>query len=191
MNALINKITPSSWQRLGALLLLLCLYGAGTRAAPAAPTFTLDYEALSDALAATLSTRPTNPEALQRDCTVARAGKCSAQRTLLSPLPLGHWLDVNLEVHWSPTPASWGRVSVSVAGNEPGTNVGTNIGNNVGEDQAGREIVYSGPTTWDERPNAAYLKWGLYKPGSTDGTFTFPPRRVWHDEVVVERIDPP
>ena len=47
---------------------------------------------------------------------------------------------------------------------------------------------YSGPTTRDSRPRAAYVKWGLYQPGTIDGASAVPVRSVWHDAIDIRRL---
>jgi len=106
--------------------------------------------------------------AVKGNSLVLRAG-AKAQVTLLEPVPLGHWMDVDLTVHWSAQPDGWvkGRVAVDNA-------------------NAARAFDYTGPTTRNNKPGAAYLKWGLYKPGKTDGSMQFSPRTVWHDDIQIE-----
>lgn len=93
------------------------------------------------------------------------------QRTVLPVVPLGQWLDVDLNVKWAADAS--GAVQARIF------------------DTHGKLLAntqYSGPTTWDTRPSAAYVKWGLYKPGKTDGSFSFPDRWVWHDEISMEKL---
>ena len=47
---------------------------------------------------------------------------------------------------------------------------------------------YSGPTTRDSRPHAAYVKWGLYQPGTIDGPSAVSVRSVWHDAIDIRRL---
>ena len=108
--------------------------------------------------------------AAKGDTLVLRVG-AKAQVLIMKPLPLGHWVDVTLEVHWSAGKNGWVKGAVSTA-----------------DSGVSKQFDYAGPTTWNDRPKAAYLKWGLYKPGKTDGSFSFPTRRVWHDEVRIEKV---
>lgn len=108
--------------------------------------------------------------AAKGDALVLRVGG-KAQVLMMKPLPLGRWVDVSLEVHWSANEDGWIKGAVSTA-----------------DGAVSKQFEYAGPTTWNDRPKAAYLKWGLYKPGKTDGSFSFPTRRVWHDEVRVEKV---
>lgn len=108
--------------------------------------------------------------AAKGDALVLRVGK-KAQVLLLKPLPLGRWVDVTMQVHWSAGEDGWAKGVLATA-----------------DGAVSNQFNYAGPTTWNDRPKAAYLKWGLYKPGKTDGSFRFATRRVWHDEVVVESL---
>lgn len=108
--------------------------------------------------------------AAKGDALVLRVG-AKAQVLMVKPLPLGRWVDVTLDVHWSAGEDGWVKGAVSTA-----------------DGAVSKQFDYAGPTTWNDRANAAYLKWGLYKPGKTDGSFMFPSRRVWHDEVRVEKV---
>lgn len=40
---------------------------------------------------------------------------------------------------------------------------------------------------FDARPESAFLKWGLYKPGY-DKSITKNPRILFHDDIYVERL---
>ena len=108
--------------------------------------------------------------AVKGNSLVLRAG-AKAQVTLLEPVPLGQWMDVDMTVHWSALPDGWvnGQVAVDNA-------------------NAALPFDYAGPTTRNDKPGAAYLKWGLYKPGKTDGSMQFAPRTVWHDDIRIERV---
>lgn len=114
--------------------------------------------------------RPDMFVAVKGDALVLRVGQ-KAQVLLMTPLPLGQWVDVVMEVHWSGGADGWVKGKVSTA-----------------DGTVSNPIEYDGPSTRDDRSKAGYLKWGLYKPGKTDGSFNFATRRVWHDEVRVERL---
>ena len=109
--------------------------------------------------------------AAKGDALVLRIGD-KAQIGVFKPLPVGRWLDVDMQVHWSIGADGWVNGEAKVAGE-----------NKV------HAFRYAGPTTLNDKPRAAYLKWGLYKPGKTDGSIAFPLRRVWHDEIIVERLE--
>ena len=102
---------------------------------------------------------------------VLRVG-ATAQVTLLEPLPLGSWLDLDLKVHWSN--GADGRVEGTVS---------------TENDVVIHNFEYAGPTVRNDKPNAGYLKWGLYKPGKTDGSMQFRPHLVWHDEIYVYKLN--
>jgi hypothetical protein len=108
--------------------------------------------------------------AIKGQALVLRIGK-SAQLTAMPNMPRGQWVDVQLQVHWAAN--SEGRV---------GGTVRPAIGGNV------VPLNYAGPTMLNAKPQAGYLKWGLYKPGKTDGTLSFPPRQVRLDEIYVYRL---
>lgn len=113
------------------------------------------------------NSRPDMFVAAKGDALVLRVG-ANAQVLMMKPLPLAHWLDISMEVHWAADESGWVRGEITEAA--------------TGESW---QFAYSGPTTWNDRAQAAYLKWGLYKPGKTDGSFNFPTRKVWHDEIRV------
>lgn len=102
---------------------------------------------------------------------VLRVG-ANAQVTLLEPLPLGSWLDIDLKVRWSARADGQAMGSVQVAGSN-----------------LSKSFQYLGPTARNDKPQAAYLKWGLYKPGKTDGSMQFQPRAVWHDDIYVYKLN--
>lgn len=101
---------------------------------------------------------------------VLRIGK-SVQLTALPEVLRGQWMDVSLLVRWSD--GIDGRVDGTVTGAASGTVA---------------PLSYVGPTMRNEKPNAGYLKWGLYKPGKTDGSMHFKERMVRHDEIYVYRL---
>jgi hypothetical protein len=103
------------------------------------------------------------------DALVLRVGH-SASLILLKPIPTNRWLDLEVRTHWSPTAIGWIETRVSTA------------------DQPPVLRRYSGPTTRDSRPRAAYVKWGLYQPGPIDGAASFPVRSVWHDAIDIRRL---
>lgn len=108
--------------------------------------------------------------AVKGNSLVLRVG-ATAQVKLLEPLPLGQWLDIDLKVHWSTHPDGYAMGTVSGANGSIAEN-----------------FSYQGPTTLNNKPQAAYLKWGLYKPGKTDGSMQFQPRAVWHDDIYVYKL---
>ena len=109
--------------------------------------------------------------AVKGNALVLRVG-ATAQVTLLEPLPLGRWLDLDLKVHWSNRPD--GQV-VGIVSAE--------------SDAVLHHFSYAGATQRNDKPKAGYLKWGLYKPGKTDGSMQFRPRSVWHDEISVYKLN--
>ena len=117
--------------------------------------------------------RPDMFVAAKGNALVLRVGG-HAQVTIFPALPLGRWVDVVMEVRWSAKEGGWVMGTITTV-----------------DGRVSNSFEYRGPTTWNDKPKAAYLKWGLYKPGKTDGSFSFPSRRVWHDEVKVERIGVP
>jgi hypothetical protein len=115
------------------------------------------------------SGRPDAFLAQRGNALVLRVGP-SASLTLLKPVPTNRWLDLEVRTHWSPSPNGWIEARVSTAGQPP--------------------VVrhYSGPTTRDSRPRAAYMKWGLYQPGTIDGASAVPVRSVWHDAIDITQL---
>jgi hypothetical protein len=113
--------------------------------------------------------RPDAFLAQRGDALVLRIGP-SASVILLKPIPTNRWLDLEVRTHWSPTANGWIEARVSTGAQPP--------------------ILrrYSGPTTRDSRPRAAYVKWGLYQPGSIGGATIFPVRSVWHDAIDIRRL---
>lgn len=103
------------------------------------------------------------------DALVLRVGP-SASLTLLKPVPTNCWLDFEMRTHWSPSPNGWIEARVITAG------------------QPSVLRHYSGPTTRDSRPRAAYVKWGLYQPGPIDVAAAVPVRSVWHDAIDIRRL---
>ncbi|GAB6059381.1 heparin lyase I family protein [Desulfonatronum parangueonense] len=117
------------------------------------------------------SARPDAFLAVKGEALVLRVGP-SHQQTLLPSTVTGEWMDIELDVTWSMTPS--GRINGVVT---------------LSDDH--HPFEYLGPTMGQAESTAGYLKWGLYKPGSTDDTFTFAPRTVWHDEVSVVLMEHP
>ncbi len=115
------------------------------------------------------SGRPDAFLAQRGDALVLRVGP-SASLTLLKPVPANGWLDLEVRTHWSPSPNGWVEARVSTGGQPP--------------------VVrhYSGPTTRAARTRAAYVKWGLYQPGTIDGAAAVPVRSVWHDAIDIRRL---
>jgi hypothetical protein len=109
--------------------------------------------------------------AVKGNALVLRVG-ATAQVTLLESLPLGRWLDLDLKVHWSNRPD--GKVEGTVSAES---------------DAVLHHFEYAGATARNDKPNAGYLKWGLYKPGKTDRSMQFQPRSVWHDEIHVYKLN--
>ncbi len=101
---------------------------------------------------------------------VLRIGE-RAQLLLMDPVPRGQWIDVTVDVRWSPGPE--GRVSVTATptGGGPGPT----------KEHMGKNML-------DGREKAGYLKWGLYKPGQTGKADGGRESVVWHDDIRVERL---
>lgn len=103
------------------------------------------------------------------DALVQRVGP-SASLTLLQPVPTNRWLDLEMRTHWSPSTNGWIEARFSTLGQPPVLR------------------RYSGPTTRDSRPRAAYVKWGLYQPGPINAEASFPVRSVWHDAIDIKQL---
>lgn len=116
-----------------------------------------------------LGGRPDAFLAQRGDALVLRVGP-SASLTLLKPVPTNRWLDLEVCTHWSPSPNGWIEARVSTGGQPPVLR------------------HYSGPTTRDARPRAAYVKWGLYQPGTIDRASAVPVRSVWHDAIDITQL---
>lgn len=101
---------------------------------------------------------------------VLRVGE-STQLLLMDPVPRGQWIDVAIDVRWSP--GADGLVSATAAptGSRPGP-----------------KKEYTGKNMRDGREKAGYLKWGLYKPGQTGKADAGRESIVWHDDIRVERL---
>lgn len=105
--------------------------------------------------------------AVKAGALVLRVGQ-TAQLTLLpSPLPAGRWIDLAFDVRWAADQRGMVDVSARVQG------------------QPARSLRHAGPNLRDARPQAGYLKWGLYLPDAQSG---FAPRTVWHDAIEVYRL---
>jgi len=113
--------------------------------------------------------RPDAFVAQRGDALVLRVGP-SASLKLLSPVPTNRWLDLEVRTHWSPSSSGWIEARVSTAG------------------QPSVLRRYSGPTTRDSRPRAAYVKWGLYQPEPSAGASASPIRSAWHDAIDIQQL---
>jgi hypothetical protein len=109
--------------------------------------------------------------AVKGNSLVLRVG-ASAQVTLLELLPLGQWMDVDMKIDWSDR--ADGRLEGAVS---------------TAKDVVLRNFEYAGATMRNGNPKAGYLKWGLYKPGKTDGSMQFQPRSVWHDDIYIYKLN--
>jgi hypothetical protein len=118
------------------------------------------------------SSRPDMFVAIKGDSLVLRVTE-KQQIVLVSPLPRGEWVDFYFKVHWSSTDDGVVDLSIGDAGSS-----------------VARTFQYRGPNMWNAKPKAGYLKWGLYKPGKTDGSMAFAPRTVHHDEIEVYKLEP-
>ncbi len=106
--------------------------------------------------------------AVKAGALVLRIG-ASTQLTLLpAPLPPGRWIDLAFDVRWAADARGEVAVSARVQG------------------QPARSLRHVGPNLRDARPQAGYLKWGLYLPDAQPG---FAPRTLWHDAIEVYRLD--
>lgn len=106
--------------------------------------------------------------AVKAGALVLRIG-ASTQLTLLpAPLPAGRWIDLAFDVRWATDARGEVGVSAQVQG------------------QAARGLRHAGPNLRNAKPQAGYLKWGLYLPDAQPG---FVPRTVWHDAIEVYRLD--
>lgn len=106
--------------------------------------------------------------AVKAGALVLRIG-ASTQLTLLpAPLPPGRWIDLAFDVRWAADARGAVGVSAQVQG------------------QPARSLRHAGPNLRNAKPQAGYLKWGLYLPDAQPG---FAPRTVWHDAIQVYRLD--
>lgn len=101
---------------------------------------------------------------------VLRIGE-SAQLLLMDPVPRGQWIDVAVDVRWSPGPQGRVSVTATAAGGAPGS-----------------KKEYAGPNMRDGRAKAGFLKWGLYKPGQAGKVDAGRESIIWHDDIRVERL---
>lgn len=106
--------------------------------------------------------------AVKAGALVVRVGQ-KAQLTLLpAPLPAGRWIDLAFDVRWAADQRGTVDVTAQVQG-QPSV----------------RTVRHVGPNLRNARPQAGYLKWGLYLPDAQPG---FASRTLWHDAIEVYRL---
>jgi hypothetical protein len=114
-------------------------------------------------------------DAAHADAFVAVKGKdlvlrvgAARQLTLLSGIQPGQWVEVGLDARWSSGPD--GVIDAFVDGARAGTLRGPNLPEGA-------------------KPRDAYIKWGLYKPAFAKSAATDSTRVVYHDDIVIERVE--
>lgn len=94
------------------------------------------------------------------------------QETLVKSYLTGQWIDFRIDVLWSYE--NGGKVRGAIR--------------QLPEEGYKEVVKVNGANMGDIRPQSAYLKWGIYKPGY-EHSITSRPRIVFHDKICVERRD--
>ena len=105
--------------------------------------------------------------AVKAGALVLRVGSSDQMTLWPAPVPLGQWIDLELDVHWAADARGEVKALTKVQG------------------QPARMAHHAGANLRDARAQAGYLKWGLYLPDAQPG---FAPRTVWHDAIEVYRM---
>ena len=92
---------------------------------------------------------------------------------LLIKMPKEEWVDVVMEVTWGFT--------------KPGRFVAWVDGCKACDPN--KKFTWLGPNMRTAEPRATYLKWGIYRPGSREDLAPVPSRTMWHDNIVVEKLN--
>jgi len=107
---------------------------------------------------------------IKSDALVMRVGARDQYELVPASVPVGRWIDVDIEVVWSLTDAGRLQAEASLA-----------------DGAAWPSVELSGPTLIEQPAPSGYLKWGLYRP---DAVGRFKVGTVWHDAIRVYRLAP-